>query len=1198
MRGVGSSGFEGRVRAWLAALATALFVAAPAGAFEYFDGRLQVHGFFEEQVRLLSDDFHLARDFDLAQWYHVLNVEVEYDFAPDGWGPFDVLSAFMRLEARYDCVWTRACALFPSADEWGNRARRLPEYRITGHRSGLSGAAFIGDLTDGPANRRSDLDRYTETRPWPGVDRRCDPNGLLDVNDPDLRDPTTAPARCQSAGGEPIESPIIPVQRTINDRRPARIDQLPGFAGLFVVRGQNSIFERGGDDPAYFFFSDQLRCKFGVRHMPGGENGVGFGIIGPLNPRCRIDHIGALRDKPNPFLVDDLNPILRADPTDPNSPLLGGSAELPARPAAELAQTAGAGGRRQSQGLFYPSAGFQRWASKSGSLDNPRQQFSQAELAWNHGDSQGWEKELKELYVDMEFFDSQLWVRLGRQQIVWGKTELFRTTDQFNPVDLALASLPSLEESRVATWAARAVWSFYDIGPAQDVRLEIAANIDRFRPNDVGRCGEPFTAIVACNKTLALWLHGLAGFGLAGEDRPDDPWDDIEGLEIGARVEWRMGRFSFQISDFYGYEDLPYIEKIMTFERKVDPNSGRPLRWNANGPCTTGNEPSCLPIQSNINPDGSSSGPIAVPEHRGAFLEAYPSNLQLFAVICATSIGFVPTIDPTACGQSVFNSNADLGQVAGGNIVPVPRENIKSGTGVATIAGGLANALAGTNQLAGIVVQQLAGVPVPTIPLNEDPCDQLFSDGQGGCAGVARTPHPAFLPNVLGPTLNMVLTDEQEALLGCGPFWGTDCEVDGIDLLNADASVLQQAWVGFEGAYTPEYLASGFKDWHLGNGLPQPGTLEFLQNGSSLPGAVYADGEVFQVAGARSPFVVLEDGTLAPNPRYNVNQDGSITNLVIPGAFGDSAGQQLSSEMAALSFNLQLLLVAFSSMESGALTPEKDEFDPANPFAFYDPDDPSTERFRGQCSFMQPQYCSAIQSVFDITGVHRNTVRAGGHRGFGRRSFVWHSGGEGVLRYEKRNVLGFSFDFAEDVTKSNWGVEATWIEGQKFTDHDEWDGISESDTINLTVSVDRPTFINFLNQNRTFFFNAQFFFQYITNYKAGFPGNGPFNVLGTFTVQTGYFQDRLLPGVTFVYDRRSNSGAALPSLTYRFTENLSGTVGLNFFFGRFQMVDMPVSGLATVGGESGRFAYQEAVENGLAVVRERDEFYLRIRYTF
>jgi hypothetical protein len=232
---------------------------------------------------------------------------------------------------------------------------------------------------------------------------------------------------------------------------------------------------------------------------------------------------------------------------------------------------------------------------------------------------------------------------------------------------------------------------------------------------------------------------------------------------------------------------------------------------------------------------------------------------------------------------------------------------------------------------------------------------------------------------------------------------------------------------------------------------------------------------------------------------------------------------------------------------------------------------------------------------------HRHAAQHGAGRrqpAFGRRDFVWHSGAEGVLRYNRRNVLGFSFDFAEDYTKSNWGAEMTWIEGQKFSDNDEIDGITESDTINLTVSVDRPTFINFLNQNRTFFFNSQWFLQYITNYRSSFPGNGPYNLLGTFTVQTGYFQDRLLPGVTLVYDRRSNSGAALPSVSYRFTENFSATVGMNFFFGRFQTVDMPIQGLGTVGGESGRLAYQESVENGLAVVRERDEFYLRLRYTF
>jgi hypothetical protein len=66
--------------------------------------------------------------------------------------------------------------------------------------------------------------------------------------------------------------------------------------------------------------------------------------------------------------------------------------------------------------------------------------------------------------------------------------------------------------------------------------------------------------------------------------------------------------------------------------------------------------------------------------------------------------------------------------------------------------------------------------------------------------------------------------------------------------------------------------------------------------------------------------------------------------------------------MAAVSFNLQLLLIAFSAKGTGA----KDEFDPSNPFAKYDPDDPSTYPFQGQCSFLRPQYCSAIQSVFDI----------------------------------------------------------------------------------------------------------------------------------------------------------------------------------------------------------------------------------------
>ena len=123
-------------------------------------------------------------------------------------------------------------------------------------------------------------------------------------------------------------------------------------------------------------------------------------------------------------------------------------------------------------------------------------------------------------------FDSQLWLRLGKQNIVWGKTELFRTTDQFNPQDLALATLPNLEESRIALWAARGVWSFYEVGPLSDVRLEVAVNFDEFEPADLGACGEPYAVNLICALTFGSWAHGITGLGVAGIDQPPAPWDD------------------------------------------------------------------------------------------------------------------------------------------------------------------------------------------------------------------------------------------------------------------------------------------------------------------------------------------------------------------------------------------------------------------------------------------------------------------------------------------------------------------------------------------------------------------------------------------------------------------------------------------------------------------------------------------------
>jgi hypothetical protein len=268
--------------------------------------------------------------------------------------------------------------------------------------------------------------------------------------------------------------------------------------------------------------------------------------------------------------------------------------------------------------------------------------------------------------------------------------------------------------------------------------------------------------------------------------------------------------------------------------------------------------------------------------------------------------------------------------------------------------------------------------------------------------------------------------------------------------------------------------------------------------------------------------------------------------------------------------------------------PNQDDFDNQNPFR------------EGACSFREPQWCSNVGAILGLTGQQRNTINAGGNGRFGRRDFVYHSGGDGVLRVDKSNIFGFSMDFAEDVTKSNWGVEFTWVKDLHVGDNNSPEGLTDGiDLYRLTISVDRPTFVNFMNANRTFFINTQWFVQYVDDFEKGFTGPlYQWDIFGVLAISTGYFQDRLLPSLTLVYFVRNNSFAVLPQVTYRFTENFQASFGLAAFAGREQEVVMPLNGLAPVGERFGRNAYKSFVEPGLALVRERDEIFLRIRYSF
>jgi hypothetical protein len=752
--------------------------------------------------------------------------------------------------------------------------------------------------------------------------------------------------------------------------------------------------------------------------------------LGPWRPESRVHPNGVLQFQPN-----------RTSP-------------LPMRPL--IGETSGA--PLGARGLFAPSAELRRLYDRFDEFD---QNFRQSELVWDHGASQQDTRELKELYVDLELFDSRLWLRIGKQNIVWGKTELFRTTDQFNPQDIALSSLPSLEDSRIALWSLRAVYSLYDVGPLQDVRMELAVNYDAFEPTDLGRCGEPYAVWLVCAKSGGLLGHGLLGVGLAGEQRPPDPWDSLRGVEVGARVEFRWDRFSFALTDFYGYQDAPVLHAFNFYERSVDPYTGRPL---------------------------DSLGRPLTPENA---LDWSSGNRQYFDFACSISVGIAAELLPALtenCVLDVLNANEI--------IVPIPPLTPAEAFG-AILAGQGPPDFGGEQIAEALLNGSLSPTATRLTPLNRDPQD---GPGTGLFASI-------------GTSLSEYLTDQQEALLGCGPFYATQCDVEGIDLFNAEASALLQAFPNME---------------------PDP------------PVATrFVDGKLLILPGARGP----------GDRGYDPNVDGTPP----PG---------FRSEMEALSLNFARLLAIIEI--AGGNSPS--------------------------CSLDEMIQCTLVRAAVSIAGVQRPELRAGGNGRYGRRDFQWLGGGEAFLYYPKSNVLGFSMDFAEDRTKSNWSFEFTWIDDATLASSTSRSLNQEGDVFNLTVSVDRPTFINFLNANRTFFINAQVFFRYLADHNRSYAVNGPLSVLATFAVATGYYQDRLIPSTTFVHDFSSGSGAFIGQVGYRFTQDFSASVGVAIFYGGPQKSPVARHQLALQnngGSFTSRTNYQ-----GLSPLAERDELFLTVRYTF
>ncbi len=905
-----------------------------------------------------------------------------------------------------------------------------------------------------------------------------------------------------------LPNPLNPIVREQPSSRLASFADFDPFSTLLTLGSPEDIQRTFGDE--------LLEAKFTSKHVKGSLHPL-VSVLGPIDPGTHIDSTGSLAGVPVPD-----------------------QKALPFRPA--------------TPSLFIPSAGLTRFIDD---YDNPDVNFTENELAWNRGASQQQTKELKEAYLDIVMAEGRLQLRLGKQITRWGKTELFRsgTPDQLNPQDVAVSNLPSFEESLIALWQARAVYSFYDVGPFQDLRLELAVNLDNFEPADIGDCGEPYAVFLVCQKQYGLFAHGFSGLGIAGELRPPAFYESGTGFEFGARVEFRIGRFSIAITDFYGYDDFPTPDYFHEYDRNVDPNTGRPRISGATGACVTGNEPACLNV--------------------GNALAYHSGNRQLYDTTCSATQNLVipgnlgNLLPITSCVISIFN-NPD----------PIPGlGNVPAVLGQTLADGDFFNGSAACLVFCNILGKTFGGgdPSTATIPLHP---------GRNDAVQTGATSFTGFL------------SPEQQALLGCGPFYQTDCNVDGIDLFNLEASVLYQAFPQSEHGGIPlnGAIATRF--------IPGVGTI--------------------QLPGARSVFTYFSDPV---GYRWDPTVDGCVVGLTNLGAYGAQVRADLISRGISAANADQCDDDPADGAGVGYLVPIPDGANPGNRINF-DNAGPSytVEQIRtlfptemaivsenlvrllagisglidpdSGCSVAAPTRCEFLNGLFETSAVQRPEFRAGGNGRYGRRDMTWLAGSEIQLFYERRNVLGVSVDFTEDWSKTAWGMDFTWIEDAPYINQRADRGFSREDTLNLTISVDRPTFINFLNANRTIFFNAQLFLRYIPNYERRdtFEVDGPVAALATFTAFTGFWQDRLNAFLTLIHEVESNSGGQIFTVSYRFSESFSATVGLSTFYGsprRSRVLERSPLTRFTCCDATQRSNYQ-----GVSPLTERDELFFTLRKTF
>ncbi len=189
---------------------------------------------------------------------------------------------------------------------------------------------------------------------------------------------------------------------------------------------------------------------------------------------------------------------------------------------------------------------------------------------------------VREAYLDLFWkgFGGRNWLRIGKQQHVWGKADFFRLQDIVNPVNFGDHFFIDLfDDTRVPLWSALLEHRFGNIGPLRDVAGSVIYVFDRHTPTGLGHPAQPWAT--GFGRTIDGFVFGNDLFAtalfpgtaddpaMATADRPYLPFKNmalyknraphwnLKNGGIGMRWEATVGNLRIQVTDYFAFPDLP-----------------------------------------------------------------------------------------------------------------------------------------------------------------------------------------------------------------------------------------------------------------------------------------------------------------------------------------------------------------------------------------------------------------------------------------------------------------------------------------------------------------------------------------------------------------------------------------------------------------------------------------------------------------